>query len=108
MRNVSKDLKNICLVLLLAFVVLTSCVSNRTNQSIVLVEPRNASVGVPLNDQTFVFKGMVGTEYELIIKKDSTGETIFQKSVVPDTETFSVRIDNGKLAPNTLYRWYVR
>ena len=108
MRNVSKGLKNICLVLLLAFVVLTSCVSNRTNQSIVLVEPRNASVGVPLNDQTFVFKGMVGTEYELIIKKDSTGETIFQKSVVLDNETFSVKIDNGKLAPNTTYRWYVR
>ncbi len=108
MRNVSKGLKNTYLVLLFAFVVLTSCVPNNNNQSIVLVEPMNTSVGVPLNGQTFVFKGMVGTEYELIIKKDSTNETVFQKSVVLDTEIFSVKIDNGKLAPNTTYRWYVR
>jgi len=108
MKNVSKGLRNVYWIFLFLLVVLTSCVSRPNNQSIILVEPKNAAVGVPFNGQTFVFKGVVGTEYELIVKKDSTGETVFQKSVVPDTETFSVRIDNGKLAPNTLYRWYVR
>ena len=108
MENLSKGSKNIYWVFLVVLVVLTSCVSRPNNQSIVLVEPKNASVGIPLNGQTFIFKGVVGTEYELIIKKDSTGETVFQKSVVPDTETFSVKIDNGKLAPKTQYRWYVR
>ncbi|HOH54043.1 MAG TPA: hypothetical protein PLI33_03190 [Fervidobacterium sp.] len=108
MKNVSKGLRNVYWIFLFLLVVLTSCVSRPNNQSIILVEPKNAAVGVPFNGQTFVFKGIVGTEYELIVKKDSTGETVFQKSVVPDTETFSVRIDNGKLAPNTLYRWYVR
>ena len=85
MKNVSKGLRNVYWIFLFLLVVLTSCVSRPNNQSIILVEPKNAAVGVPFNGQTFVFKGIVGTEYELIVKKDSTGETVFQKSVVPDT-----------------------
>ena len=108
-KRVRKNTRVFFFSLLVIVFFLTSCTDlSVNNDTITLIEPANGLSNVAFNNTKFVFEGKANTQYELIIKEESTGKIVVQKAVTAPSKTVTVTLEKGLLTPNTVYAWYVR
>ncbi len=108
-RRVGKDTRIFLFSLLVVVFFLTSCTEPiLNNDTITLIKPTNGLSTVPFNNTEFVFEGKVNTQYEVIVKEESTGNIVVQKAVTAQSKTVTVTLEKGMLKPSTAYVWYVR
>ena len=99
-RRVGKDTKIFLFSLLVVVFFLTSCTEPiLNNDTIMLIKPTNGLSTVPFNNTEFVFEGKVNTQYEVIVKEESTGNIVVQKAVTAQSKTVTVTLEKGMLKP---------
>jgi len=89
------------------WVILSSCVNPSTSKKPELLSPRNNERNLNFNSVKLIFNTPTSGEYEVIVRENGTGVTVFTQ-VVSGGQGIQVDVPKGRLKPNSTYRWYVR
>jgi len=107
LRVFSSKITKVFFVMFVLLVVLSSCVNPSNSKKPELLSPRNNEANLNFNNVKLTFNTPTNGEYEVIVRENGTGVTVFTQ-VVSGGQGIQVDVPKGRLKPNTTYRWYVR
>lgn len=107
LRVFSSKITKVFFVMFVLLVVLSSCVNPSNSKKPELLSPRNNEANLNFNNVKLTFNTPTNGEYEVIVRENGTGTTVFTQ-VVSGGQGIQVDVPKGRLKPNTTYRWYVR
>jgi hypothetical protein len=107
LRVFSSKITKVLFVMFVLLVVLSSCVNPSNSKKPELLSPRNNEANLNFNNVKLIFNTPTNGEYEVIVRENGTGTTVFTQ-VVSGGQGIQVDVPKGRLKPNTTYRWYVR